>query len=104
VIENSGKRRAAAGFSLVEMAVVTLLIGIFLTMGLSAFRASQGAQAVSRTQTRENDIKDALIAYIRRNNRLPCADTDFTAPDGIENRATAGDPTVVKVSSLASPW
>ena len=88
-----------AGFSLVEMAVVTLLIGIFLTMGLSAFRASQGAQAVSRTQTRENDIKDALIAYIRRNNRLPCADTDFSAPDGIENRATAGDPTTACATS-----
>lgn len=75
------------------MAVVTLLIGIFLTMGLSAFRATQEASAVSQTQTRENAIKDALIAYLRRNHRLPCADTDFSAPDGIENRATAGDPT-----------
>ena len=66
MIENLRERRAAAGFSLVEMAVVTLLIGIFLTMGLSAFRATQEATAVSQTQTRENAIKDALIAYIRR--------------------------------------
>lgn len=95
MIENPGKRRAAAGFSLVEMAVVTLLIGIFLTMGLSAFRATQEASAVTQTQTRENAIKDALIAYIRRNGRLPCADTDFTAPDGIENRSgTTGTPPV----------
>lgn len=95
MIENFAKRRAAAGFSLVEMAVVTLLIGIFLTMGLSAFRATQEATAVSQTQTRENAIKDALIAYIRRNGRLPCADTDFTAPDGIENRSgTTGTPPV----------
>lgn len=97
--ENPGKRRAAAGFSLVEMAVVTLLIGIFLTMGLSAFRATREASAVSQTQTRENAIKDALIAYLRRNNRLPCADTDFSAPDGVENRsATAGTPPVPDTS------
>jgi type II secretory pathway pseudopilin PulG len=82
-----------AGFSLVEMAVVTLLVGIFLTMGLAAFRASQDAQSVSTTLAKENAIKDALIGYLRRNGRLPCADTDFTAPDGIENRTTAGDPT-----------
>jgi type II secretory pathway pseudopilin PulG len=75
-----------AGFSLVEMAVVTLLVGIFLTMGLAAFKASQDAQAVSQTLSKQSGIKDALIAYLRRNGRLPCADVDFTAPDGIENR------------------
>jgi type II secretory pathway pseudopilin PulG len=99
VIENPGNRRAAAGFSLVEMAVVTLLIGIFLTMGLSALKATQDASAVSATQTRQSAIKDALIAYLRRNNRLPCADVDFGAPDGIENRATAGDPSSACASS-----
>jgi type II secretory pathway pseudopilin PulG len=74
------------GFSLVEMAVVTLLIGIFLTMGLAAFKASQDAQAVSQTLGKQTAIKEALVAYLRRNGRLPCADVDFTAPDGIENR------------------
>ena len=86
-----------AGFSLVEMAVVTLLVGIFLTMGLAAFKASQDAQAVSQTLSKQNAIKDALIGYLRRNGRLPCADVDFTTPDGIENRtggtAAAPDPT-----------
>jgi len=89
--------RQAGGFSLVEMAVVTLLIGIFLTMGLAAFRASQESQAVSQTINKQNAIKDALIGYLRRNGRLPCADVDITAPDGIENRTggttAAPDPT-----------
>ncbi len=75
------------------MAVVTLLVGIFLTMGLAAFRASQDAQAVSTTLAKQNALKDALIGYLRRNGRLPCADIDFSSPDGIENRSTAGDPT-----------
>ena len=75
------------------MAVVTLLVGIFLTMGLAAFKASQDAQALSQTLSKQSAIKEALVAYLRRNGRLPCADVDFTAPDGVENRATAGDPT-----------
>ena len=90
-------RRQARGFSLVEMAVVTLLIGIFLTMGLAAFRATQESQAVSQTINKQNAIKDALIGYLRRNGRLPCADIDVAAPDGIENRTggttAAPDPT-----------
>ncbi|HXZ52453.1 MAG TPA: type II secretion system protein [Burkholderiales bacterium] len=90
---SAARNRHPAGFSLVEMAVVTLLVGIFLTMGLAAFRASQDAQAVSDTVNKQNAIKDALIGYLRRNGRLPCADIDFSAPDGIENRSTAGDPT-----------
>jgi type II secretory pathway pseudopilin PulG len=98
VIEIPWKRaasaaRRSAGFSLVEMAVVTLLVGIFLTMGLAAFRASQDAQAVTTTLAKQNAIKEALIGYLRRNGRLPCADIDFSSPDGIENRSTAGDPT-----------
>jgi len=90
---SAARKRRAAGFSLVEMAVVTLLVGIFLTMGLAAFRASQDAQAVSTTLAKQNAIRDALIGYLRRYGRLPCADIDFSAPDGIENRSTAGDPT-----------
>ena len=75
------------------MAVVTLLVGIFLTMGLAAFKASQDAQALSQTLSKQTAIKDALVGYLRRSGRLPCADVDFTAPDGVENRSTAGDPT-----------
>ncbi|HMA89615.1 MAG TPA: type II secretion system protein [Burkholderiales bacterium] len=93
------RTRRVAGFSLVEMAVVTLLVAIFLTMGLAAFRASQDAQAVSTTLAKQNAIKDALIGYLRRNGRLPCADIDFSSPDGIENRSTAGDPTTACATS-----
>ncbi|HZD52464.1 MAG TPA: hypothetical protein VE175_05415, partial [Woeseiaceae bacterium] len=66
--------------------MVTLLVGIFLTMGLAAFRASQDAQALSTTIAKQNALKDALVGYLRRNGHLPCADVDFAAPDGIENR------------------
>jgi prepilin-type N-terminal cleavage/methylation domain-containing protein len=81
------------GFSLVELSIVVLVIGIVLTMGIGAWTANLENQAYAATAQRQAAIKEALTSYLRRNNRLPCPDTDFTAPDGVENRTTAGDPT-----------
>jgi prepilin-type N-terminal cleavage/methylation domain-containing protein len=83
----------ARGFSLVELSIVVLVIGIVLTMGIGAWTANLENQAHAATAQRQAAIKEALTGYLRRNNRLPCPDTDFTAPDGVENRTTAGDPT-----------
>jgi prepilin-type N-terminal cleavage/methylation domain-containing protein len=87
------RRVAEAGFSLVELAIAVVIIGIMMTMGLAAMNAARTNQAFSTTIQKEATIKQALINYLRSNSRLPCPDTDFTAPDGIENRATAGDTT-----------
>ena len=83
----------ARGFSLVELSIVVLVIGIVLTMGIGAWTANLENQAHAATAQRQAAIKEALTGYLRRNSRLPCPDTDFTAPDGVENRTTAGDPT-----------
>jgi prepilin-type N-terminal cleavage/methylation domain-containing protein len=83
----------ARGFSLVELSIVVLVIGIVLTMGIGAWTANLENQAHAATAQRQAAIKEALTGYLRRNNRLPCPDSDFTAPDGVENRTTAGDPT-----------
>lgn len=84
---------AQPGFSLVELSIVLVIIGVILTMGISALNLTRENTAYSATSSRQTAIKDALTAYIRKNARLPCPDTDFTAPDGVENRATPGDPT-----------
>jgi prepilin-type N-terminal cleavage/methylation domain-containing protein len=85
-------KSANHGFSLVELSVVVLIIGIILTMGIGAWTANLENQAHSTTAQRQAAVKEALIGYLRRNSRLPCPDNDFTAPDGIENRATPGNP------------
>ena len=85
----------AAGFTLAEMAIVVLLIGIMLTMGLGMLNAQRDQAAISVTKQRESLIKDALVTYLGQNKRLPCPDLNFAAPDGRgdDDRVTAGNTT-----------
>lgn len=64
------------GFTLVEMAVVVFLIGILATMGLSAANSLLASSSISTTKKKQEVIRDALIAYIATNKRLPCPAKD----------------------------
>lgn len=107
-MENAGdkrrKRRSTdKGFSLVEMAVVVVLMSIFFTLGMAAFNAQVGSAALSATKKKQEIIRDALIAYLRDFKRLPCPEvTAFAgnAPTGIEGRQTASN----LATSCASFW
>jgi len=65
----------AMGFSLVELSIVVLIASILLTMGLAAFNAQLDTASLSATQRKQETIKEALIAYLRTNRRLPCPET-----------------------------
>lgn len=103
-----------AGFTLIEMAVVVVIIGILMAAGLKVANVQRDAAAYSATRTKQEAIKQALINYLRNNRRLPCPDsgTGFddggnpgvikfalgTLPDGQENRNIAvGNPYVTTV-------
>ena len=74
----------AAGFTLVEMAVVVTLMAIVLTMGLRLLSATRDSAAWSETKVKQERIKGALLAYLRTNGRLPCPNS--VAPwDGAED-------------------
>jgi len=68
------KHRRHAGFSLVELAVVLFIVAIVLSMGLGALNAQMLLGNASITKKRQEVIKDALIAYLGANKRLPCAE------------------------------
>ncbi|PKO86088.1 MAG: hypothetical protein CVU18_16755 [Betaproteobacteria bacterium HGW-Betaproteobacteria-12] len=51
------------GFTLVELAVVLVLIGIVTTMGLKMVTATLGNAAYSETKSKQELIKTALIGY-----------------------------------------
>jgi prepilin-type N-terminal cleavage/methylation domain-containing protein len=62
------------GFTLVELAVVLVLIGIVMTMGLKMVVATLDNAAYSETKSKQERIRIALISYLRTNGKLPCPD------------------------------
>lgn len=96
---NPSRMRRQAGFTLIEMAVVVVIIGILMAAGLKVAGVQRDAASYSATRTKQEAIKQALINYLRNNRRLPCPDSRVgwgndgaafavgSEPDGIENRA-----------------
>lgn len=77
--------KSLRGFTLAEMAVVVLIMGITLSMGLKMVTANLDNSAYSETKSKQERIKLALIGYLRTNGRLPCPNS--MAPwDGGEDR------------------
>ena len=65
-------RRHAAGFTLAEMAIVLVVVGLLLTSVLSTVSTQIEARNIGETQSRLNQIKDALTGFAQANGRLPC--------------------------------
>jgi type II secretory pathway pseudopilin PulG len=80
------RARLAVGFTLIEIAVVVFIGTMLLTAGLAMFKARLDAAQVEVTQKKQDAIKQALIAYLARNKRLPCPDNNN---DGREDRNPA---------------
>lgn len=101
----AGKKisHSSRGFTLAEMAIVVLLVGILLTFGVGLVQAQLENSAISVTKKRQEAIRDALIGYLGKYRRLPCPESALTPPpasnlalDGIEDRLNtpAGTPPV----------
>lgn len=71
-----------AGFSLVEMAVVLVIVGLMLTGLLVPLSAQMDIRNYNETRQKIAIIKEALLGFAVSNRRLPCPDTDG---DGQEN-------------------
>lgn len=87
-----------AGFSLVELAVVVVLMGILMGLGLRTLRATQENTAWSETRAKQERIKTALIAHLRSKGRLPCPDAALP-PTGVEPAAC-----LVNAGRGVLPW
>lgn len=72
------------GFSLVELAVVLVLIGIVMTMGLKVATSTLEGSAYSDTKSKQELIKAALVGFLRTNGRLPCPDNSAGVASGVE--------------------
>ncbi len=94
------------GFSLIEMAVVLLIVGLLIGGAVGSLGALQQRQRYSGTEAQLEEIRDALIAFAVVNRRLPCpadpALADTVAGAGLERVPTAAGCTGGIVGAI--PW
>jgi len=73
------------GFTLLEMAIVLVVLGLLLGGLLMPLSTQMEKQDRDETQKTLQEIQEALIGYTMANGRLPCPDTDG---DGIIDMGT----------------
>ena len=83
-------RRAAAGFTLTELAVVVVVIALLLGGLLMTLEAQNTARTTAETRQTLQNAHDAIIGFAVRYGRLPCPAT--TTSNGIEAPATPPAP------------
>lgn len=68
----------AAGFTLVELTVVLIIVGLLLGGLYLPMSAQQDARQVAAAERQLQEIRDALIGYAQINGRLPCPASSAT--------------------------
>ena len=88
------RRSKAGGFTLIEIVVVLLIVGIMLAMAAAVTRGVAAAQKRSLTSTRMAAVDAALVQFVQQKRRLPCpADGKKSSADntaGLEGARNAG--------------
>lgn len=76
------KTMRKAGFSLLEISVVLVILGLLMVGGVSSFSTQSTKHHREKNQLYLEKIRDSLIWYAKSRGRLPCPDTDA---DGMGN-------------------
>jgi len=80
--------RAQRGFSLVELAVVLVIIGFLMVSGILAFNAQVDSRNFEENARRLHLASEMVIAFAIANRRLPCPAT--TGTTGVEAPSGGG--------------
>ena len=73
------------GFTLIEVAIVVLVVSILLGYTMALVPVQQDLKKSRQVDRELDQIIEQLVAFAQINGRLPCPDTDVGAPDGLEN-------------------
>jgi len=84
------KGRKASGFTLIEIAIVLVVIGLLLSGGLVALGPVVRNAQVTTTENKLDKIEDALVLYAIQNNCLPCP-ADSSDDNGIQQTGAGAD-------------
>ncbi|NRR31854.1 type II secretion system protein [Oxalobacteraceae bacterium] len=74
-----------AGFTLVEIAIVLVIVGLIIGGLVTPLAAQMEQRKISDTQKSLDDAREALLGFALRNGYLPCPAT--SASLGLEDRA-----------------
>lgn len=85
-------RQRQAGFSLMELAVVLMIIGTLMSGILVAVSQSTANARITNAKAQLRNIEDALYGYAQTNGRLPCPATNSSS--GLAAPVTDGTCTV----------
>ncbi len=90
--------KSPSGFTLVEMAVVLLILGLLMAGLLQPLANRMEQSRRQETMAAMEQIREALVGHALVNGRLPCPDT---TGDGLEDSCDSNDD-VVNAGTL--PW
>ena len=79
---------AMRGFTLIEVAIVFLIVSMLLGAGLTMFSAQMETQKVNDTQKELDEAREALLAFAAAYGRLPCPATALS--NGVESPVGGG--------------
>lgn len=97
--------RRAAGFSLVEMAIVLAIVALLLAGLLPSISSQIEQQRRNETRKQMDEIKEALFGYAIINGTLPCPTTTIDpAASAVYGIADATCPPVGATSDGYLPW
>jgi prepilin-type N-terminal cleavage/methylation domain-containing protein len=93
----NSSRKIQLGFTLIEIAIVLLIVTILLGYSVAMFSVQQGLKQYRQAESQMDSIIEHLVAFAQVNGRLPCPDTsaNSVAPansiDGEEDRVGIND-------------
>lgn len=96
-------REQQSGFTLVELAMVMLIIGLLLGGLIPTLSTQMESQRINETRRQLDEIKEALAGFAVANGRLPCP-TDGTAAGGGELVTGTGTAATCTLTKGVLPW
>jgi prepilin-type N-terminal cleavage/methylation domain-containing protein len=83
--------RRQAGFTLVEMAIVLMILALLLGGLLPTLSGQVEQRHITETSKQLDEIKEALIGYAIINGRLPCPASSASPTPGTEDPSGGGN-------------
>ncbi len=82
VVEEGRSLKKMHGFSLLEVSIVLLIMGMLLSSVLQPFGAQMAERQRNQTKTEMLEIRSALVGYVAANHRFPCPLTRVSGSNG----------------------